>query len=69
MPARRDARHTVQEGTRFTKMARQISLAGGSIRDIQAIASHASLQTTERYLSLSPEAQSNVIAMLDKAIR
>ena len=58
-------------GRRFalTKMARQISLAGGSIRDIQAIARHASLQTTERYLSLSPEAQSNVISMLDKAIR
>ncbi len=53
----------------LTKMARQISLAGGSIRDIQAIARHASLQTTERYLSLSPEAQSNVISMLDKAIR
>ena len=53
----------------LTKMARQISLAGGSIRDVQAIARHASLQTTERYLSLSPEAQSNVISMLDKAIR
>jgi integrase len=53
----------------LTKMARQISLAGGSIRDIQSIARHASLQTTEKYLALSHEAQSNVIAMLDKMMR
>ena len=53
----------------LTQMARKISLAGGSIRDIQAIARHASLQTTEKYLAFSPEAQSTVISMLDKAIK
>lgn len=53
----------------LNQMARKISLAGGSIRDIQAIARHASLQTTEKYLAVSPDAQSNVISMLDKAIR
>ena len=50
-------------------MARKISLVGGSLRDIQAIARHSSLQTTQNYLAISDEAQTSVITLLDKAIK
>lgn len=53
----------------LTNMARKISLVGGSLRDIQAIARHSNLQTTQKYIAVSDEAQTSVIALLDKAIR
>ena len=43
--------------TFVTKVARKISEAGGSLRDVQALAGHESLQTTQRYIDVDPEAQ------------
>lgn len=47
--------------TFITTVARKISLVGGSIRDVQKLAGHQSLQTTERYIELSDRAQFNVL--------
>jgi integrase/recombinase XerD len=50
--------------TFITACARRISAAGGSLRDVQALAGHASLVTTERYICESAEAQRAVVGML-----
>lgn len=50
--------------TFITTAARKISLVGGSLRDIQALAGHKSLQTTQRYIDPNNQAQINVIRSL-----
>ena len=50
--------------TFITECARQISRAGGSLRDIQYLAGHSSLQTTQRYIESSSEAKSRVIGLI-----
>jgi integrase/recombinase XerD len=50
--------------TFITNAARKISLVGGSVRDIQALARHANLQTTQRYVEHSSEAQRLVVNMI-----
>jgi len=37
---------------------------GGSMRDVQALARHANLQTTQRYVEQNTEAQRLVVGML-----
>lgn len=48
----------------ITKAARKITEAGGSLRDVQALAGHASLSTTQGYIEQSEEAKSRVVRML-----
>jgi integrase len=43
--------------TAITKWPRKASLVGGSLRDVQALAGHASLATTSRYIATDVEAQ------------
>ena len=50
--------------TFLTMAAQKISLAGGSLRDIQSLAGHKSLQTTQRYIEANEEAQKQVIRSL-----
>ena len=50
--------------TFLTTAAQKISLVGGSLRDIQALAGHKSLQTTERYIEKNTSAQEAVIKVL-----
>lgn len=50
--------------TFVTNAARKISMAGGSIRDVQALARHSNLATTQRYIETNSEAQRKVIDML-----
>ena len=47
--------------TAITRWSRKISSVGGSLRDVQALARHASLQTTERYIELSEQAGRKVV--------
>ena len=51
--------------TFITTTARKISLVGGSIRDIQILAGHKSLQTTQRYIEANSEAQRKVMSLID----
>jgi integrase/recombinase XerD len=45
----------------ITQAARKASLVGGSLRDVQALAGHASLTTTSRYIETNAEAQSKLV--------
>jgi integrase len=50
--------------TFITRGARKISEAGGSLRDIQQLAGHASLQTTQRYIEGDAEAKRKVVDLI-----
>jgi integrase/recombinase XerD len=50
--------------TFITNTARQISTVGGSLRDIQILAGHAALSTTQRYIDENAEAQRRVVDLL-----
>lgn len=47
--------------TAITKWARKISTVGGSLRDVQALARHSSLQMTQRYIEVSEDAMKKVV--------
>lgn len=50
--------------TFLTKAARRAHKVGGSLRDVQQLAGHASIQTTQRYIDCDPEAQRRLVALL-----
>ena len=50
--------------TFITMTARQISTVGGSLRDIQYLAGHSSLQTTQRYIEGDSESRVKVVGLL-----
>ena len=50
--------------TFITNAARQISMVGGSLRDIQALAGHSALSTTQRYIEADVEAQTKVVELV-----
>ena len=47
--------------TAITNWARKASLVGGSLRDVQGMAGHASLTTTSRYIETDLEAQQKLV--------
>ncbi len=49
--------------TLLTNLARRCAQAGASLRDVQRIAGHADLGTTERYVVPSLEVQRRLIAL------
>jgi integrase/recombinase XerC len=48
----------------ITRGARRISEVGGSLRDIQQLAGHASLSTTARYIEADQEAQRKIVGLI-----
>ena len=50
--------------TFITETSKKISLVGGSLRDIQMMVGHSSLQTTQRYIESDSESQRKVIELL-----
>ena len=50
--------------TFITNAARKISTVGGSIRDVQVLARHSSLQMTKRYIECDVEAQKKVVQLV-----
>jgi integrase/recombinase XerD len=48
----------------ITQAARKVSLVGGSLRDVQALAGHASLTTTSRYIEMDAEAQAKLVNII-----
>lgn len=50
--------------TFITNAAKKIALVGGSLRDVQALAGHSSLQTTQRYIEADSAAQSKVVDLI-----
>jgi integrase len=47
--------------TAITRWARKISSVGGSLRDVQSLARHSSLQMTQRYIEVSEDAMRRVV--------
>ena len=47
--------------TFITNAARKISTVGGSLRDVQSLAGHTSLQTTQRYIEVDSGARRRVV--------
>jgi integrase/recombinase XerD len=47
--------------TAITSWARKASLVGGSLRDVQMMSGHRSLQTTSRYIEADSEAQRKLV--------
>jgi integrase/recombinase XerD len=50
--------------TFITKAARAVHRAGGSLRDVQVLAGHSSIQTTERYIDFDTEAQRRLVQLI-----
>ena len=50
--------------TFITETSKKISLVGGSLRDIQMMAGHSSLQTTQRYIDCDSESQRKVVDLI-----
>lgn len=50
--------------TFVTNAARKISTVGGSLRDVQFLAGHSNLSTTQRYIDYSAHAQARVVQVV-----
>lgn len=50
--------------TFITNSARKISTVGGSLRDVQILAGHSNLRTTQRYIEPNPDAQLKIVELV-----
>ena len=50
--------------TFITRAARKVSEVGGSVRDVQQLVGHASLQTTQRYIDGDTEAKRKLVQLI-----
>ena len=50
--------------TFITNAARRISTVGGSLRDVQALAGHATLGTTQRYIEINADAKRKIVELV-----
>ena len=50
--------------TFITRAARLVHRAGGSLRDVQLLAGHQSIQTTQRYIDGDTEAQRKLVSLI-----
>ncbi len=50
--------------TFITRAARLVHMAGGSLRDVQLLAGHRSIQTTQRYIDGDTESQRKLVSLI-----
>jgi len=50
--------------TFITETAKKVSTVGGSLRDVQVMVGHSSLNTTQRYIDYDTDAQRKVVSLL-----
>lgn len=55
---------SIGETIDLVNAAKKVSVAGGSLRDVQLLAGHKSLQTTQRYIEFDTEAQRPLVNLI-----
>jgi integrase len=57
---------TILSGLRtfITETSKRISTVGGSLRDIQMMVGHSSLQTTQRYIEADSDSQRRIVELI-----
>jgi integrase/recombinase XerD len=50
--------------TFITNLAKKISLVGGTLRDVQSLAGHSNLQTTQRYIEADTDCQRKLVNLV-----
>jgi len=50
--------------TFITNLAKKISLVGGTLRDVQSLAGHSNLQTTQRYIEVDTDCQRKLVDLV-----
>jgi len=50
--------------TFITNAARKISTVNGSLKDVQMLAGHSNLRTTQRYIDANPDAQARIVELV-----
>ena len=50
--------------TFITNAVRRISTLGGSLRDVQVLAGHSALSTTQRYIEINAEAKRKIVELV-----
>jgi integrase len=50
--------------TFVTRAARMVHKAGGSLRDVQVLAGHRSIETTQRYIDGDTDAQRKLVSLI-----
>lgn len=52
--------------TFITAAARKISTVGGSLKNVQELAGHANIRTTQGYIEANPDAQVKVVGLIQR---
>ena len=50
--------------TFITNLSKKISLVGGTLRDVQSLAGHSNLQTTQRYIEADTDCQRKLVDLV-----
>jgi len=50
--------------TFITNLSKKLSLVGGSLRDVQSLAGHKNLQTTQRYIEVDTDCQRKLVELI-----
>jgi len=50
--------------TFITNLSKKLSLVGGSLRDVQSLAGHKNLQTTQRYIEVNTDCQRKLVDLV-----
>jgi len=50
--------------TFITNLSKKLSLVGGSLRDVQSLAGHKNLQTTQRYIEVDTDCQRKLVELV-----
>jgi len=50
--------------TFITNLSKKIALVGGTLRDVQSLAGHSNLQTTQRYIEVDTDCQKKLINLI-----
>ena len=50
--------------TFITNLAKKLNVVGGTLRDVQSLAGHSNLQTTQRYIEVDTDCQRKLVDLV-----